>query len=176
MTTKTAASGEAIKWNALIENRNEKANYYFQTVLDHQIDWYSTKADLQKKRHYIFAISVIALGALISFLQVLDAAEWIKYLTAALGAAISLIRALDSFLRPGETWQTYRKASENMKREQRLFINNADDYRKAANEEDAYRLFVERVEMVLAEEQQLYWQAHAKTTVQETTEQADNEE
>ena len=106
------SSNENSKWNAMIESRNEKAEYYFKTILNHQYDWYSSKAGIQKKRHLIFAISVIVLGALISLLQVMEAAEWIKYLTAALGASVSVIRALDSLLRPGETWQAYRKASE----------------------------------------------------------------
>jgi Protein of unknown function (DUF4231) len=96
-------------------------------------------------------------------LQVIEAAElWVKYVTAALGAAVSVFRALDTLLHPSETWQGYRKASENMKREYRLYINNADVYTDATDEDAAYRLLVERVETVLAEEQQLFWQFHAK--------------
>lgn len=169
MATKPASINESPKWNASIETRNEKANYYFQSILDHQYDWYSNKADTQKKRHLFFAISVIVLGAVISLLQVIETADWIKYLTAVFGAAISVLRALDSLLRPGETWQAYRKASENMKRELRLYINNADAYKETTDENGAYQLFVERVELILAEEQQLYWQFHAKSPNQDTT-------
>lgn len=175
MANKPDLSTENSKWNAMIESRNEKADYYFQTILNHQKDWYSEKAGIQKKRHLIFAISVIVLGALISLLQVMDAAEWIKYLTAALGAAVSVIRALDSLLHPGETWQAYRKASENMKRELRLYINNADNYKEATDESSAYRMFVERIELVLAEEQQLYWQVHAKPTDKDAATASENE-
>ena len=45
-----------------------------------------------------------------------------------------------------------------MKREHRLYINNANAYKDATDEDTAYRLLVERVETVLAEEQQMFWQ------------------
>ena len=83
--------------------------------------------------------------------------------TAVLGATVAVFRALDTLLRPGETWQGYRKASENMKREYRLYINNADVYANASSEEAAYQLLVQRVESVLAEEQQIFWQFHTKS-------------
>lgn len=176
MAKTPAQANENPKWNATIEARNEKATYYFQSVLKAQDEWYSTKADMQKQRHLFFAISVIVLGAIVSLLQIIETADWIKYLTATLGVTISVLRALDSLLRPGETWQAYRKASENMKRELRLYINNADDYQEANDEQAAYQLFVERIELVLAEEQQLYWQFHAKTPIQEPASETGSEQ
>ncbi|MGH8587519.1 MAG: DUF4231 domain-containing protein [Gammaproteobacteria bacterium] len=145
-----------------METRQARADYYFQTVLDGQREWYSKGARKQKRRYMGFAISVIVLGALISLLQVLDTAAWVRYLTAALGAAVAISRAVDALLRPGETWQAYRKAVEGMKREYRLYLNNADAYAAAEDEASAYRLLVERVETIIAEEQQLFWQSQAK--------------
>ena len=148
-------------WMSPIETRQARADYYFRTVLDGQREWYSKGARKQKRRYLAFAICVIVLGALISLLQVLEA-EWVPYLTAALGAAVAISRAVDALLRPGETWQAYRKASEGMKREYRLYLNNADVYAAAEDEASAYRLLVERVETIIAEEQQLFWQSQAK--------------
>jgi hypothetical protein len=113
-------------WMSPIETRQERADYYFRTVLDGQREWYSKGARKQKRRYLAFAICVIVLGALISLLQVLDAAPWVPFVTAALGAAVTISRAVDTLLRPGETWQAYRKAAEGMKREYRLYLNNAD--------------------------------------------------
>jgi len=48
-----------------------------------------------------------------------------------------------------------------MKREYRLYLNNADAYAAAPDEASAYRLLVERVETIIAEEQQLFWQSCA---------------
>jgi hypothetical protein len=44
-----------------------------------------------------------------------------------------------------------------MKREFRLYVNGAGDYR-ALDEERDYLQFVENIEAIIAEEQQLYWQ------------------
>jgi Protein of unknown function (DUF4231) len=164
MSTDLTQTNDKTNWKASIESRGERADYYFQTILKNQREWYSKKAGRQKNWHLFFAITVILLGIVISFLQVYDGAEAyiVRYATAALGAAVTMLRAADTLLHPGETWQGYRKASENMKREYRLYINNADTYTNAPNEDAAYRLFVERVETVLAEEQQLFWQSHAK--------------
>ncbi|MGH8570493.1 MAG: DUF4231 domain-containing protein [Gammaproteobacteria bacterium] len=145
-----------------IETRQARADYYFRTVLDGQREWYSKGARKQKRRYLAFAICVIVLGALISLLQVLDTVDWVRHLTAALGAAVAISRAVDTLLRPAETWQAYRKASEGMKREYRLYLNNADAYAAAKDEASAYRLLVERVETIIAEEQQLFWQSQVK--------------
>jgi Protein of unknown function (DUF4231) len=169
MSTETSQISDNPNWIAPIESRRERADYYFQTVLENQRDWYSKKAGTQKCRHLFFAISVIVLGALISCLQAIEAAAWVRYLTAALGASVSVFRAVDTLLHPGETWQGYRKASENMQREYRLYISNADVYADASDEEVAYRLLVERVETVLAEEQQLFWQFNSKNPVPQAT-------
>ncbi len=151
-------------WMSPIETRQARADYYFQTVLDGQRDWYSKDARKQKRRYLAFAICVIVLGALISLLQVLEA-YWVPHLTAALGAAVTISRAVDALLRPGETWQAYRKASEGMKREYRLYLKNADPYAAVQDEANAYRLLVERVETIIAEEQQLFWQSPANSAV-----------
>ncbi len=92
-------------WMSPIETRQARADYYFRTVLDGQGEWYDKNAGKQKRRYLAFAICVIVLGTLISLLQVLDTADWVPYLTAALGAAVAISRAVDALLRPGETWQ-----------------------------------------------------------------------
>ncbi len=148
-------------WMSPIETRQARADYYFQTVLDGQREWYSKGARKQKRRYLAFAICVIVLGALISLLQVLKAG-WVPLLTAALGAAVTISRAVDTLLRPAETWQAYRRAAEGMKREYRLYLNNADPYAAAQDEASAYRLLVGRVEIIIAEEQQLFWQSQVK--------------
>ncbi len=153
-------------WMSPIETRQARADYYFRTVLDGQGEWYSKNARKQKRRYLAFAICVIVLGALISLLQVLDTADWVRHVTAALGAAVTISRAVDTLLRPGETWQAYRKAAEGMKREYRLYLNNADLYAAVQDEAGAYRLLIERVETILAEEQQLFWQSQAKEGAQ----------
>ncbi|MGR9106408.1 MAG: DUF4231 domain-containing protein [Gammaproteobacteria bacterium] len=153
-------------WMSPYEMRRERADYYYQSVLDGQREWYSRNARKQKCRYLALAICVIVLGAMISLLQVLETSDWVRYLTAALGSAVSISRAVDTLLRPGETWQAYRKAAEGMKREYRLYLNNSDVYAAAQDETGAYQLLVERVETLIAEEQQLLWQSQAEGRAQ----------
>ncbi|MGR8979117.1 MAG: DUF4231 domain-containing protein [Gammaproteobacteria bacterium] len=161
MTDHKPESNSSPSWMQPIESRREKANYYFNAVLSGQQCWYSEKAGQQKSRYLFLAIAVIILGALISVLQVFAGDVWVPGATALLGAAVAVLRSVDTLLRPNETWQAYRKASEGMKREYRLYLNNTEAYAQSEDEEAAYRLFVERVETVIAEEQKLFWQFHA---------------
>lgn len=165
MATDIPQTDSKNKWLITLESRRERADHYFEVILENQRKWYSDKASSKKRWHLFFAITVILLGAIISCLQVWETADaLVRYVTAGLGAAVSVFRALDTLLRPEETWLGYRKASESMKREYRLYINNADAYTDTTDEDAAYRLFVERVETVIAEEQQVFWQLHAKSS------------
>jgi hypothetical protein len=161
MNDQTQAVPSLTPWMQVIESRKERAAYYFESVLEDQRNWYESKAGQYKYRHLFFAIAVIVTGALISVLQVFADRAWVAGATALLGAAVTILRSIDTLLRPNETWQAYRKAAEGMKREYRLYINNAGDYTQVSDEETAYRLLVERVETVIAEEQQLFWQYHS---------------
>jgi hypothetical protein len=163
MTDQKLESNLSPPWMLLIESRKQRAEFYFNTVLSGQQQWYSEKSGQQKFRHLFFAIAVIVLGALISVLQIFSGQVWVAGATAMLGATVAVLRSIDTLLRPNETWQAYRKASESMKREYRLYLNNADAYAQAGDEDVAYRLLIERVETVIAEEQQLFWQFHAAT-------------
>ncbi|MGH8559440.1 MAG: DUF4231 domain-containing protein [Methylococcales bacterium] len=171
MTAETHNSNEKPAWTVPIELRKERADYYFETILKGQRQWYSKNAGKHRQRDLTFALLVIILGAMISVLQTINL-EWVRYLTATLGAAVTIFRIADTLLHPAETWNAYRKASESMKREYRLYLNDADVYADAPDEETAYRLLVERVETVIAEEQQIFWQFQSKGTAskQKTTE------
>jgi hypothetical protein len=50
-----------------------------------------------------------------------------------------------------------------MKQERRLFVNAAGRYRQLADDE-AFAQFVEAIESIIAEEQQIYWQVRGSQT------------
>ena len=58
--------------------------------------------------------------------------------------------------RYSETWISYRTASERMKRERRLYSHGAGSYR-GLPEREAYLTFVEAIEGIIAEEQNIFW-------------------
>lgn len=151
-----------VQWTAAIESRKERADYYLKNILEDQVSWYSKKANTRKRLHFLFAFLVMIGGTVITGLQAVDS-QFVRYFTALLGALVTIIRALDTLIRPGETWRTYRRAEETIKREYRFYINDTEAYAEAADEVAAYHLFVNRVELAIAEESQVFWQARGKT-------------
>ena len=51
-----------------------------------------------------------------------------------------------------------------MKRERRLYVNGAGEYRGLIDEEDTFLRFVEAVEAIVAEEQRIYWKGRGEGT------------
>jgi|tagenome__1003787_1003787.scaffolds.fasta_scaffold20910346_3 uncharacterized protein DUF4231 len=137
--------------------REARAEQYFEQDLKGQRRWYSERASTYKQRTQVLGLLVIGAGAATSFVQVFAARPWVPVITAALGAVVVLIEGWQRISRYAETWTAYRTASERMKREQRLYVNGAGPYRNV-DEDEAYLRFVEAVEAILAEEQQIYWQ------------------
>jgi len=76
--------------------------------------------------------------------------------TASLGVVVALTEDWRQIARYDETWAGYRQASERMKRERRLYVNGAGEYRDIADEAEAFLRFVEVVETILADEQGMY--------------------
>src|SRR3954447_2821655 len=137
--------------------REARAEQYFEQDLKGQRRWYSERASTFKQRTQVLSLLVIGAGAATSFVQVLAAQAWVPAVTAALGAVVVLVEGWQRIARYGETWSAYRTASERMKREQRLYVNGASTYRNV-DEDEAYLRFVEAIEAIIAEEQQIYWQ------------------
>src|SRR5689334_2487369 len=137
--------------------REDRAEQYFDQDLKGQRRWYSERASSYKQRAQVLGLLVIGAGAATSFVQVFAVLPWVPVVTAALGAVVVLIEGWQRIARYGETWTAYRTASERMKREQRLYVNGAGTYRNV-DEDEAYLRFVEAIEAIIAEEQQIYWQ------------------
>lgn len=137
--------------------REIRAEQYFERDLKGQRGWYSERASTYKKRTQVLGLLILGAGAATSFVQVFTEQPWVRAITAALGAVVVLVEGWQRIARYGETWTAYRTASERMKREQRLYVNGAGTYRNV-EEDEAYLRFVEAIEGILAEEQQIYWQ------------------
>ena len=153
---------EVSKLPALTAERQQRADEYFRVHLNGQREWYSRKASSYKQWGHILSIVVIACGALIPVVQLLPTNPntiWVTMLTAGLGLIVTLAKGIDRIGKFEESWVSYRKASESMKREYRLYINHAGLYTALEDETQAYRRFVEQIEQIIAEEQQIFWQS-----------------
>jgi hypothetical protein len=146
--------------------REARAQAYFEHDLKKQRDWYSDRASRYKTRSQVLSMFVIVAGVATTFVQMFGGQEQpqllVPVITAFLGGAITLTEGWQRIARYSETWISYRTASERMKREFRLYVNGAGGYR-TSDEQDAYLQFVEGIEAIIAEEQQLYWQSQRGT-------------
>jgi len=150
-------------------DRKRRADHYFDIHLRKQREWYSKNAGKAKDFTNALALTVLGAGTLTSVVQLFHEQAWVPIVTAILGAIVVMAKGLERIGKYNETWMGYRKASESMKREFRLYINNAGDYPDAADEDEAYRWFVEQVERVVAEEQNQFWQRRGRAKEHEKT-------
>ena len=138
------------------KERDALAERYFKNDLADQRRWYSEKAGLFKTRSEQLALLTIVLGALITFIQVLGPAPWLPIVSGSIGAVVAIAAGWQRIARYSETWVSYRTASERMKRERRLYTHGAGSYR-GLPEQEAYLTFVEAIEGIIAEEQNIFW-------------------
>jgi hypothetical protein len=129
---------------------------YFKNDLADQRRWYSERAGLFKTRSELLALLTIVLGSLITFIQVFGAARWVPIVSGSIGAIVAIAAGWQRIARYSETWISYRTASERMKRERRLYTHGAGSYR-GLPEREAYLTFVEAIEGIIAEEQNIFW-------------------
>jgi Protein of unknown function (DUF4231) len=136
--------------------RDALAEQYFKNDLADQRTWYSQRAGLYKTRSELLVLLTIVLGVLITFIQVLGPAPWLPIVSGSIGAIVAIAAGWQRIARYSETWVSYRTASERMKRERRLYTHGAGSYR-GLPEREAYLTFVEAIEGVIAEEQNIFW-------------------
>jgi hypothetical protein len=136
--------------------RDALAERYFTKDLAGQRKWYSERAASFKKRSEFLGLLTIVLGALITFVQVFGTAKWLPIVSGAIGAVVAIAAGWQRIARYHETWISYRTASERMKRERRLYTHGAGSYR-GLPEREAHLTFVEAIEAIIAEEQNIFW-------------------
>jgi hypothetical protein len=143
--------------------REVRAEQYFERDLAGQRRWYSERGSRFKTRAQVLGFAVVAAGAITAFLQVFRDVLWIPVLTALLGAMVAMAEGWRQIARYEETWAGYRLAGERMKRERRLYMNGAGEYRGLADETEAFLRFVEAIEAIVAEEQRIYWRNRSES-------------
>ena len=139
--------------------RLERARDYLETDLANQRKWYSDRATATNMYAQRLGLAVMAGGGLVTFVAAIKpfGPDVATVIVAALGFLIALTQGVLRIWRYDETWVEYRKASERIKREQRLYVNACGPYADSADEEQRYKAFVIAIEQVIAEEQQIYF-------------------
>jgi hypothetical protein len=80
--------------------------------------------------------------------------SFINAVPAILSGLVAAATALENVQKYGDNWRAFQSASDGLERERALFESNAGPYRTAT---DAYSLFVERSEDVIAQETGRYF-------------------
>jgi len=126
-----------------------------------QQKWYSSKATIYKKIFQNIGLSIVVLGALVSVIPIFgsgsEPATMTEIITSVFGGLIVILKGVERIWLPEEHWTNYRKASESLKREKEMYIEGIEPYISNDNEEELYRLYVERCIRIKAEEQNNFW-------------------
>jgi len=150
--------------NEQLMKRVKQADDYFEKKynLNGLRNWYSQKASGNKKQYQLLSLVIIIAGAAIAVMQIFAPAppdthvHWSTIVTALLGGTVVIMKGIERIWDFDQTWLNYRRASELMKKEQRVFVNGVGPYLHTIDEE-AFILFIDRVENIISDEQKLYW-------------------
>jgi hypothetical protein len=126
---------------------------YLKNRVQDQIDWYDRKSGILKKRYRRMKVVTIILGVsipvVISFSELADSVEWLKYIAGAMGAAISGLEGISGILKDKDNFLAYRATREALMREKMLYSTLSGNY---AGSKDAFALFVASCESIMANE------------------------
>jgi hypothetical protein len=123
---------------------------YLQERVEQYKVWYDKKA-VRFKAYYLNmrAVTVIG-GALVPVLVNLDI-PFKNYLTTAISLVVVILVSLESVYHYREQWKNYRTTEQFLSTERILFLTKEGPY-KALETQQAFLLFVERVEGAIASE------------------------
>lgn len=146
-----------------------EASQYLKDRIDDQIAWYSRKSGTCKRAYrrlrmlsVVIALSIPILTGLIGKGWVSD--EALKLSIAIAGAAVALAEAVLGLNKYDELWTGYRAAAEGLKYHRYLFEAGAEPY----NRPDAFQLFVQQAESLMASERTAWVQVAATKSGSET--------
>lgn len=112
--------------------------------LEDQLAWYGRRSRHCQRWHKGLRLVQVSFAAAIPVIALADMALS-RWLTAALGALIAVLEAVEQINQFGARWIQYRSTAEHLKHEKYLLLAAAGPYRELARDE-ALRLLAERVE------------------------------
>jgi hypothetical protein len=127
---------------------------YLKTRVNDQISWYERKSALNKNYYKRLQVVAIVCGAAIPVLTVFEGpavVAFIRPLIAVLGSAVAVISATINLYKFSDNWVKYRTAAQLLTREKNLFLTQTAPY-AAENASQAFKLFVQNCEAIMAAE------------------------
>jgi hypothetical protein len=127
--------------------------------LESQIRWYDTKSMSSQRFYKRTKVVSLALAALVPLFAFLN-----PILTAVSGAGIVILESLSQLNQWAQTWITYRSTCEALRHEKYSFLGRSGIYASAANDEEAKKMLVARVEALISTEH-AKWIANQEYTI-----------
>ena len=122
---------------------------YVEQRINDQIGWYDRKSTTNQRWFKRLRFAEIVAAAASPFLSgFADNSFPIKIAIGALGVFVAVIASLLGLLQLQVHWIEYRATAESLRREKFLFLTQTAPY----DEDDAFHLFVQRVEALLTKE------------------------
>ncbi len=130
--------------------REQRAGQFLGEGDKDQQRWFSQKAARAKRVHNMLGLVVLVGGASLPVLMVFDwSAEHAKGIAAVIGFVVALAKALEERGAYQETWALYRRTSELLKRERRLFVAGSGPYGPPCDGDEAFREFSVRAQTAI---------------------------
>jgi hypothetical protein len=139
----------------------DRQKYYFEEWQKQQ-QYHSKKASQFKQRNQILQ-TITVLGSLIVPI-LLGVTDLPVIVPTIVSVVVAIATALENINKYGENWVSFRRTSELLKREHRMYMTRADVYANA----NAFEVFVQRVENIISEQNETFVAAN-RASSQEAT-------
>jgi hypothetical protein len=141
-------------WSARVRalGLSDRAEQHLKERWLDQLEWFERKAGVNQRQHRRLRIVSLVGGVIAPVLVNVAAggALYARIAAIAVSVVVGVTLAVDGFLRPGDRWLQYRRSAEGLQTEYWLYANSAGPYRDEPSMEEGHRLFVERVEAIIA--------------------------
>jgi hypothetical protein len=124
------------------------AEQYVEERLNQALAWYDKKAVETKTRYQWMRATTVVGGALVPVL-INVTFKYVDAVTTAISILVVLLVSLESVFHFREQWVNYRSTEQFLRKEYFLFVANEGPYTGKKAKDEAYRLFVERVEAAI---------------------------
>jgi hypothetical protein len=142
------------------------AHAYLKERVQDQIAWYDRKGAFNKRWFISLRAVEMASAATVPFLAGFTGNPWMSRTVGVIGIIITVSAGMTHLCQFQKRWIEYRTNTESLKKEKFLFVTRTKPY----NGDDAFSLFVQRVENMVSKEVGVWAQYSTKPDTGKETE------
>jgi len=128
-----------------------------------QTGWMSAKATQARRRYFALRVPTVIGGVIVPVLVGLGIGaacgiDAVRILTVIVSGAVAVLIGLEELFHFGDTWRHYRRTAEMLKGAGWQYLLLVGPYRRSRTHKAAYPAFTSRVEEILAEDVEGYFE------------------